>query len=183
MNITSFLKKNLAYLYFPLFVLLGILIITFIDNSKISDLIQFGILLATILVMYIPLNKQFRKEQEYQEIELDLLSKQLLSIVDYIEQNFANKSARFAKESIVKEKRNELKSMISELNKFDKKVLKKGKCELVDPSYSKLKLFDIYEIGTDGISKFEYNEGYNYKKFHVFDPEIIKYLRARIKRF
>lgn len=69
------------------------------------------------------------------------------------------------------------------LKRFNKKVLNKGKCELVDPSYSKFKFFDIYEIGTDGISKSEYNEGYSYEKFYLSDLEILKYLRARIKRF
>ncbi len=177
------MKRIRTYLFFTIFGLFGILIIIFLDISKYSDLIQFGILLVTILVMYIPLTKQTRREEEYQKIGLNLLIKQIASIVDYVELNYADMDKKFTKDSIVKEKRSELKEMIFELKSFDQKVLKIGKCELVDPSYSKFKLFDVYEIGTDGIYKFEYNDGYSYTKFHVLDREILRYLRARIKRF
>ncbi|KKK40922.1 hypothetical protein LCGC14_0949410 [marine sediment metagenome] len=71
--------------------------------------------------------------------------------------------------------------MISELKRFDLKVLNQVRCELVDPSYSMFKLFDIYEIGIDGISNNEYNCGYSYKKFHIMNQGILTYLKARIK--
>ncbi len=176
------MKKIWNKLFLTILAALGILMIFALNDPRNSDLIQFLLLIGTILAMYIPLTKQSKKEKEYQKLELGQLSKQLLSIVEYVELNCSEMDELFGtglsdKKTIVK-----LKSMISELKQVEIKVLNQAQCELGDPSYSTFKLFDIYEIGTDGITKDEFNQGRSHSTSHNSNQDIISNLKARIRR-
>ena len=176
------MKKIWYNLVLTILTALGILMIFTFYDPKNSDLIQFLLLIATILTIYLPLTKQSKKEQEYQKLKLGQLSKHLLSIVEYVEFKCSEMEEIFGTGLSDKKTIDELKSMISELTRFHIKVLNQSQCELGDPSYSTFKLFDIYEIGTDGITKDEFNKGRSYITSHNSERNMISNLKARIRR-